>query len=193
MRRLPTKQTLGLALAVLVSSLAPAGCKKSDTVLLVEVYAVEPDIQPPFQFNVTVIAGFEARAILVPETLNPASSITLPTSFTISMDRSHTGPISIRIDAYDEVRTTTAAGSTTQEHPVIGGQTVIAVGLSRVMGPNGPDGGADGGTSDDGAAGDGGDAQDAAGAAETGASDAPQDVPAAQDVADGMGLDTAAD
>src|SRR5882672_12120352 len=90
-----------LAVAALALWLAPAGCKQSDTVLLVEVYGDAALV--PFQFNVFVSTGIagETRAIRVPETLDPAGSFPLPQSFTISMDRSRSGPILISVSAYD--------------------------------------------------------------------------------------------
>jgi hypothetical protein len=188
----------GLALAALMAALTTAGCKKSDTVLLVEVYAGAEGIPLPFQFNVTIIAGIDSRQFYVPKAVNAASAISLPTSFTISIDRSHTGPIQLAVDALDmDGLTPLAAGTTMVDHPIIGGQTVVAVELLPTTAPGGPDAGTggagSGGTAEAGSGGAGttGSAgQDGAAGAEAGVSDAPQDATGA---ADGMGLDTAAD
>jgi hypothetical protein len=179
-----------LALVALALSLTAAGCKQSDTVLLVEVYGDTAIV--PFQFYVNVTAGMDARSILIPPTLNQASSITLPASFTISMDRSHMGPIVITVDAFDSEKNTIAAGTSSLDHPVIGGQSIIPVTIEALAEPIPPSGaggqggggsGAAGGGGQDGAAG-----ADATDASEAGGSDAPQD---GQDAADGMGLDVA--
>jgi hypothetical protein len=164
-----------LVLLAALAALAPAACKKSDTVLLVEVYG-PVDIRPS-QFNVTITAGLDTRAILVPSKLGEAGLISLPASFTISLDQSHTGPVTISVDAYDDTGSTIAFGTTTQDHIVIGGQRLISVELQPALDPGGLDAGSD--------ARDGGEAGDDA--AEDGASDAPQDE------ADATGLDTAAD
>jgi hypothetical protein len=191
----------GLVLASLALALSAAGCKKSDTVLFVTVYN-GPDADPkmlPYQFYVNVTAGLETHSLDVPKELNPASAITLPTSFTISIDRAHTGPIIVTVNAKALDRSTFAAGTATADHPVIGGQTLIAVELSPTSAPTGPDGGTGGagtgggGTGGSGGAGTGGSAGQGGTAAEAGAPDAPQDATDAHDAADGMGLDVAAD
>jgi hypothetical protein len=172
---------LGHALLLLaaLAALSSAACKKSDTVLLVEVYG-PIDIRPS-QFNVTITAGLDTRAILVPANLGEAGIISLPASFSISLDQSHTGPITISVDAYDETGSTIAFGSTMQDHIVIGGQRLISVELQPALEPPTLDAG-------------GGDARDGGGAD---TKDAPADTAspsdAPQDEADGMDLDAATD
>lgn len=179
---------IALLVVLALAALASGACKKADTVLLVEVYG-PVDIRPS-QFNVTVIAGLDSRAFRVPDKSGAAGLISLPASFTISLDQSHTGPIEIRIDAFDETGSTIAFGSTTQDHIVIGGQRLISVELSPALEPPGLDAGRDGG--DAGAASsDASDASDARDTAEAPAEAGPSDAP--QDEADGMGLDAATD
>jgi hypothetical protein len=189
------RRTPVLALAALALSLTVAGCKQSDTVLLIEVDGDTSIL--PYQLLVNVGAGMEGRSILVPETLDPAGSITLPASFTISMDRSHMGPITVTVDAFDADKNTIAAGTSKLQHPVIGGQSIIPVTLKFLdepippTGAGGQGGGGGGGSGGAGSGGQDGAANlDASDAGEAGGSDAPQE---ARDAADGMGLDVATD
>jgi hypothetical protein len=153
-----------LALAALALSLTAAGCKQSDTVLLVEVWGDAAEIVP-VQFLVTIHAGLDTHAIDIPQNFDPANAHPLPQSFTISMDRSLTGPMTITVDAKDQSGTTIASGTTMEEHPVIGGQTVVSVMLTLLAGQGVP----------------------VRGAGDDGGADA------AEDAADGMGLDGATD
>jgi hypothetical protein len=183
MRRSAT--TLRL-LALLWLGLGAAGCKQSDTVLLVTVYG--PSSLKATQLSVTVTAGIDARNILVPAT--PGDVIPLPASFTISLDRSHMGPITISIDALDSSGTI-GFGTTMMQHIQIGGQTDIAVMLMEGLPPDQlPDAGVDGpgagGTAGSGGAGAGG--VEDGGAGRDGASGADG---AAGSGADAMGLDGA--
>jgi hypothetical protein len=143
-----------------------ASCAKQETVLLIEVAG--PASITPSQLDVTVTAGLDTRAFMVPPTPEPAGSeITLPASFTISLDSSRMGPITVSIDALDVDQSPVGYGTTMMQHIVIGGQTVIEVMLSDQLPQQGADAGADADGATDGAAG--------------------------VDAADGMGLDTATD
>ena len=148
--------------------LAP-GCKKPDTILLVELYGPMPPELEAWQFRVTISAGLSSGRIDVPKQPRPSP---LPQSFTIALDQSHTGPIEISVVALDMDFLQIAFGTTKQEHVVIGGQTVIPVYLTLDVPPEVADAGAGGSDAGDAAVGQdaGGDATD-----------------------DGMGLDDAAD
>jgi hypothetical protein len=151
---------LGFSLAPLV-----AGCTKSDTILLIEIYG--PFALEPWQFLATITAGNDAKSFYIPPERHPSP---LPQSFSVALDRSHTGPMTVTIQAYDERFIEIANGTTVQQHIVIGGQTVIAVELTESGVPGLPDAGA----------GDGAAGQDAADAG-------------ADTAGDGMGLEDATD
>jgi hypothetical protein len=179
----PTKSAP--VLAALASMLVLAGCTKPESILLVEI-AGPLDISPA-QLRVTVTAGIDARAILVPaEPLTPGNTMMLPTSFSIGIDRAHTAPITISIDALDSDRSPIAFGTSMQDHIAIGGQTVITVFLMAGSGPDEGTAGAGGGAGAGGAGGDGGDS----GAAGQDGGDA---AAGADGGGDGMGLDGATD
>src|SRR5262249_27273528 len=121
--------------------LVPAGCKKTDTILLVEISGPVREDLIPFQFLVTISTNIETRSLDVPET--PHATI-LPASFSVALDRAHMGPITISITGRDEASRPILEGTTTQEHIVIGGQTIIPVMLTEIddRPPVGSDGGA---------------------------------------------------
>ena len=100
-------------------------CHYDDSILLVEVAG---DLTlTPAQLVVTVTAGgVTYPALRVPPSL---TTIYLPTSFTVELDRSITGPVRITIDALDVYGYVVASGVTTQRHIATGGQTIIAVTL----------------------------------------------------------------
>jgi hypothetical protein len=104
---------------------ALAACQNSDSILLVEVGG---DLSLfPSQLYVTVTAGgIEHPPFPVPPY---PTTIYLPTSFTVELDRSITGSVTIAIDALDVYGYVVASGTTTQTHIATGGQTVIAVTL----------------------------------------------------------------
>jgi|SRR6185436_10211589 len=105
--------------------LAAFACQRDDSILLVEV-AGDLTLMPA-QLSVTVTADGRSRALLlVPP---DSSAISLPTSFTVELDRSITGPVTIAIDALDGGGTVVASGTTTQTHIIPGGQTIIAITL----------------------------------------------------------------
>jgi hypothetical protein len=185
---------LGFVVAALL--LGPGGCKKPDTILLIEVAG--PTSLNASQFRVTVTAGLDARAFLVPPMPRVAGDpIGLPTSFSLGLDRSRTGPITVSIDALDVDQSPLGFGTTMQEHIVIGGQTVITVFLMEGAPPDtGPDGGAGGtGGSTTGAGGQGGSGGQSGSAGQGGSGgQAGQDGSAGRDAEDdAMGLDGAAD
>jgi hypothetical protein len=123
-----------LPVLVIVASLlaaATAACQRDDSILLVEV-AGDLTLMPA-QLTVTVTANGSSHLLFVP----PApTTISLPTSFSVELDRSITGPVTIAIDALDESGTVLTSGATTQTHINAGGDTIIAVMLaSTVVGP----------------------------------------------------------
>jgi len=104
--------------------LAAFACQRDDSILLVEV-AGDLTIMPA-QLSVTVSADSRSRMLLVPPDF---TAISLPTSFTVELDRSITGPVTIAIDAIADNGTILASGTTTQTHIIPGGQTIITVTL----------------------------------------------------------------
>jgi hypothetical protein len=106
-----------------------AACRQVDSILLVEVGG---DLSlMPAQLLVTVTAGGQTHMpFLVPSS---PTNIALPTSFTVELDRSITGPVTVRVDVFDSVSNVIASGSTTQTYINTGGETIIAVSL--VTGP----------------------------------------------------------
>src|SRR5436190_15043777 len=112
-------------LGAVAGVVALAACRQVDSILLVEVGG---DLTlMPTQLVVTLTAGGQTHGpLFVPPS---PTSITLPTSFTVELDRSITGPVTIRVDAYDDTRGGIASGSTTQNYINTGGQTIIAVTL----------------------------------------------------------------
>jgi hypothetical protein len=148
------------AAAALAALLAPAGCAKSDTILLITISGPRVSARTgldlvPFQFRATITAGIDTKSIDVPREPHPSP---FPQSFSVALDRSHTGPITVSIVALSEFQQEIASGTTTQQHIVIGGQTVISVALTEIEPPDQ----GDGGTPDTGAPADGG-MEDAAG------------------------------
>jgi hypothetical protein len=101
---------------------AAAGCQRDDSVLLVEVAG---DVTWSLsQLTVTVTAGGTSRGFLVPPS---PTTFSLPTSFTVELDRGITGPVTIAIDAWDGNGYIVGSGSTTQVHINAGGQTIMTV------------------------------------------------------------------
>jgi hypothetical protein len=120
-RRTSTVLAAVAGLAALVFS--PA-CQRDDSFLLVEVAG---DLMlAPVQMRVTVIVGQRSTTLSVPP--EPAA-ISLPTSFTVELDRSITGPVIVYVEAFDAVGTLIALGETTQTHINTGGETIVAVTL----------------------------------------------------------------
>jgi uncharacterized membrane protein YgcG len=153
---------------LLLSVLAvTAACRRPDSVLLIEVAG--PLALQPAQFDVVVTAGLASRSLQVP--IQAGGPLTLPVSFSIELDRSRTGPVTITVEAFDASQSMIACGTTMQEHIEIGGQTVISVMLDTVCttgagtggaggsGGSGGSGGA-GGAGGDGGAGAGGESGD---------------------------------
>jgi hypothetical protein len=146
-------------LLVLAGVMAIYACQSS-SILLVEVSG-DLGLMPQ-QLSVTVTAGGRTKApLLIPPAPTP---ISLPTSFTIELDGSITGPVTIAIDALDGNGSVMASGATMQTHINIGGQTLIPVTIgSGSGGPGGNSGsggaagsGANGGGSGGSSAGTGG-------------------------------------
>jgi hypothetical protein len=179
MRRTRTTTCL---LALVGFLLAPAGCKQSDSILLIEVAG--PKDLSPLQLSVTVASGSgsEGQNFSVPPM--PGDPITLPASFTIALDRAHGAPITVSIDTLDAMQVE-FAGTTTQEHIQIGAQTIIPVMLVMVPPPDSPDAGS-GASGADGGAGQGGQGGEGGQGGASGQDGASDDGGA-------MGLDGAAD
>jgi hypothetical protein len=159
------------ALAVLLGTLlVPTACKESDTILVVEISGPRREDFTPWRFNATVTPGATApKAFSIPD---PPRRMLLPQSFSLALDHSQTGPVTVSIVAYSEQGFEIGYGTTVQKHIVVGGQTVLAVALTEIV-PTTPDGGAPD-------PGDGG--QDASN----------QEAPKS-DAHDGIGLDSGSD
>src|SRR5262249_23294618 len=154
-----------------------------DTIIVVEVAAPRsinpsnPTPTQPFvnQLRVTVTAGaIDGRVFAIPEK-KLAEPIVFPTSFSISLDQSRTAPITVSIDALGHFQAVQAplgyAGTTTQAHVTIGGQTAMTVFLTENAPPDQADAGADAGAADAGTT-DAGAADAARADADAGATDA---------------------
>jgi hypothetical protein len=111
--------------ALLAAVALLAACEQGGSILLVEV-AGDLTLMPA-QLSVAVTAGgIDHPPFRVP----PAPTvISLPTSFTVELDRSITGAVTIAIDALDGYGYVVASGTTTQSHIASGGQTIIVVTL----------------------------------------------------------------
>jgi hypothetical protein len=159
--------------AAVAASTALVACHRSDSILLVEV-AGDLTLHPA-TFAVMVTAGGDTRSLQIRSTAGAA--IDLPASFSLELNPSLTGPISISIEAQDTAGFVIARGSTTQEDIDVGGQTIIAVSLVATSG-----GGADAGD-----AGDADDGSDAAGGGATGGAGGSGGVGGRGGVGGGMG------
>ena len=130
MRRARSSPARIPVLVAVAGVLATATCQRDDSILLVEV-AGDLTLMPA-QLSVTVTANGSSRLLLVP----PApTTISLPTSFSVELDRSITGPVTITIDALDDGGYVLASGTTTQTHINTGGETIIAVMLAASVQP----------------------------------------------------------
>ena len=100
-----------------------AGCHRSDSILLVEVAG---DLRlMPAQLKATITVGtLMPRYLDVPPTPTP---FTFPASFSVELDRSLNGPVSIHIDAFDAAAALLGSGDTTQEHINVGDDTILVV------------------------------------------------------------------
>jgi len=110
--------------AIVAALLAPAGCQRDDSFLLVEVAG---DLMlAPAQLRTTVIVGYRSSTFFVPP---EPTAISLPTSFTVELDRSITGPVTVIVEALDAYSLAIAQGETTQAHINTGGETIVVVTL----------------------------------------------------------------
>jgi hypothetical protein len=123
-RRSPSSAARLSFLVAVAGVLAAGACQRDDSILLVEV-AGDLTLMPT-QLSVTVTANGNSRDLLVPP---EPTTISLPTSFSVELDRSITGPVTIAIDALDGSGYVLASGTTTQTHINPGAQTIIAVTL----------------------------------------------------------------
>jgi len=143
-------------LALVAVSLALGSCAKPNTVLLVTVEDDSHRLTTITQLKVTVTVGEAKRPFNVPET--PRLALDFPTSFTIEMDRSLIGLVSVHIDALNASVQILASGSATSAALDVGHTNSVTVHLGASV----PDGGSDGGS----------DARD--GGSEVGTGDAPR-------------------
>jgi hypothetical protein len=112
--------TVSMMLAALVGG---AACNRSDSFLFVEVGG-DLTLQP-VQFAVSVSAGMREKGFNVPS--EPSSTIMLPASFSVELDRDLTGPVTVYVLALDGNGAAIADGLTTQTHINAGGETIVAV------------------------------------------------------------------
>jgi hypothetical protein len=175
-------------LALVALGFVAGACKQPDSILFVTVYG--PTSLTPTQLNVTIIADsiMNTESILVAPS-SAGETILFPASFTVALDSSHTGPIKINIDAWDDVGNTIGFGSTAMQHIHIGGQTDLSVQLMEGLPPDMPDGGSGGAGGGGGAGGAGGTTGTDGGAGDGGAG---KGGSAGTDAGgDAMGLDAA--
>ena len=85
--------------------LSSAACQRDDSFLLVEV-AGNLTLAPA-QLRATVVVGLRSSTFFVPP--EPAA-ISLPTSFTVELDRSITGPVIVIVEALDGLWVVARAG-----------------------------------------------------------------------------------
>jgi hypothetical protein len=113
------------AVAFTAAAAVLGACQYDESILLVQVSG---DLTlTPSQLVVTVTAaGVTHEPLRVPPSL---TTIYLPTSFTVELDRGITGPVRITIDALDMYGYILASGTTTQTYIATGGQTIIVVNL----------------------------------------------------------------
>jgi hypothetical protein len=124
------------------------------------VVSVSGQVEGITQLVVNLSAGGLATTIYVPEMPAP---ITLPTDFTIEMDRSRTGELRIDINANNSDAQKVASGSASIADVVVGERNEISVELIATMPPD--PGVGDGGTENDAGAIDSGVSDDAGEAA----------------------------
>jgi hypothetical protein len=200
-----------LAFVFVVGALALCGCRKPDTIIVVEVSAppAKTMSKPANQLFVKVTTSSDGRFFFVPKEPK-VGGITFPTSFSLSFDESQMAPITVAIDAYADLDNAQGfngfTGVTTQDHVNVGGQTVVSVFLventAPATGGGDQDGGADSGGGGAGGSGGGSGATGSAGA--TGAAGAAggsggasgaagQEAGAPDTGSDASGLDAAAD
>ena len=156
-------------LAVFGVLVTVGGCHRQDSILLVEV-AGDVRLQPTqLQVSVTLGSRRQTKSFTVPA---EPRAITLPTSFSIELDRSVIGPVSIVVTALDAANQIVLGfGETRQDHIQVGEDTVIAVTLVSSSGGSNLDAG-------------GVDAEEP----DAGAGDTPEDAIGSSDGADSDGV-----
>ena len=104
--------------------LSTAAYQRDDSFLLVEVAG---DLTlAPAQLRATVVVGLRSNTFFVPP---EPTAISLPTSFTVELDRSITGPVTVIVEALDAYGLALAQGETTKAHINTGGDTIVVVTL----------------------------------------------------------------
>lgn len=104
-----------------------AACHRADSLLLVEV-AGDNNLQARSLAVTVTIHDRQKPTFQIPK--DPSAAITFPASFSVEVDRSETGPVTIALSAFDDGGNMIAAGETTQQHINVGGETVIAVNIA---------------------------------------------------------------
>jgi hypothetical protein len=127
----PRTRRAFIPFAAVAASTALAACHRSDSMLLVEV-AGDLDLHP-VALGVGVTIGTQTRLLQVPAA--PGAQLTLPVSFSVEVDPSLRGPVSIAVDAKDAGGGVIARGLTTQDNIDVGGQTVLTVMLVSTSSP----------------------------------------------------------
>lgn len=119
-------------------------CSKPDTILLVNVDA-DPSVTGVTQLKVRVLIGQAVSQFFAP--MNPGAPISFPTSFTVEVARSNSGPVNVTVTAMGSDGKT-AMGTTNLPALDVGNENVISVhlGVAATM----PDGGVDSGPGNDG-------------------------------------------
>jgi hypothetical protein len=112
------------------------GCSHADTVVQVQVQGGVMGIQ---QLGVTLTIAGQTRVILVPP---QPKAISLPTSFTVQIDRSLQGQLDVGLNAFDGSNVVIGQGTASLPALSIGQTNQVVVNLTPGGGP--PDGGADG-------------------------------------------------
>ena len=123
-------------LAALAAAIAAPACHRADSILLVEVAGDET--LPVAQLEVTMTVENQTRMLAVPPS---PTTITLPASFSVELDNSLNGPVSVHVDAFDSGGGLLGSGDTTQDHINVGAQTIITVTLGMGAALAGPDAG----------------------------------------------------
>jgi hypothetical protein len=110
-------------LAILAGAvLASPACHRADSILLVEVGGDQTLMVA--QLQVTITVENQTRMLTVPPS---PTTITLPASFSVELDDSLMGPVSIHVDAFDSGGGLLGSGDTTQDHINVGAETIITV------------------------------------------------------------------
>jgi hypothetical protein len=137
------------AFALAAATSWAGACTQADTVVSVLVRGNLPDVQ---QLQVTLTIAGQMRTLMIPDRPRP---ISLPTTFTVQMDRSLQGTLQVTVVALDGQGAALGQGDWAVTNLAVGQANQVPIDLMPTSGP-GPDGGSDAGS--DGGAPDEGDA-----------------------------------